>query len=197
MSSKTNYFGPTSLQNETHPRLSIMGPATLDNVTVTEGTTVHGPATLRNSRFHSLEVLGLLNGTNISSQSLTVKGPTSLSNVTVKGDTSIMGPFVADEGSFQDITVAADEITFKDVQVQNLYIQQNHPDHPKPQTLNLEGNSIISGDITFEGKKGVVKIKNENVSISGKITGGEKEISYSEKKKEENFVKNIFEKLLP
>lgn len=192
MSSKTNYFGPTSLQNETHPMLTIMGPATLNNVTVTKKTTLHGPATLRNSRFQSLEVLGVLNGTNISSKTLTVKGSTSLSGVTVEGDTSIMGPFVANGGSFQDITVAADEITLKDVQVQNLYIKQNHPDHPKPQALNLEGESIIAGDIVFEGKKGIVKIKNEDVSISGNIKGGEKEISYTEGKKEDSFIKKLF-----
>lgn len=172
LSSKTNYFGLTHLKNETHARLTIMGAATLENITVTGPTSLHGPATVTNSRFQSLQVLGLLNGVNITCEDLVIVGSASLSNASISGSTTITGALTVDGGSFQDLTVIADQITLKDAKIQNLLIKQGDAAHPRPQTLILQGETTIEGDLHFEGNKGLVYIEGEGVSVLGDLTGG-------------------------
>ena len=169
LSSKTNYFGPTSLQNEVHPMLSIMGPATLNNVTVTGPMSLKGPADLTNGHFQALSIYGRLKGVNLTCQTLEVFGPTTLSTVTVNGTTTVMGPLVIDTGSFQEVTVAADKVTIKDARLKSLVIKQNHPDHPRPQMVTLEGKTVIEGDVILEGGKKVSLIKDDEVKIQGQI----------------------------
>lgn len=170
-SSKTAYFGPTSLSNEVHPQLTISGRATLLNVTVTGSAILNGPAYLTNSRFQALQVNGSLSGLTLFCQTLEVNGPTQLTNPTINKAMQIRGPLTVNGGTLPHVEVAADTVTLKDVHLTSITFLPNHPDHPQPQTLILEGETLLTGDVIFESGQGRMR-KAETSVLKGALTGG-------------------------
>tara|TARA_A100000171_G_C2128821_1_gene145283 strand:- start:748 stop:1371 length:624 start_codon:yes stop_codon:yes gene_type:complete len=172
---QTSYYGPTTLENQTHPMLTIFGPATLRNVTVTGKTSLKGSATLIGGHYGVINIHGPFRGVGVTCQTLEAYGPVSLNSSDIQGQFIVNGPLTVDGGTFQDISVAADEVTLKDAQLQSLTVRQNHPDHPRPQAVSLEGTTSITGDIIFEGKNGVVRVKNDTVTFKGNLENGRRE----------------------
>lgn len=172
---KTTYYGITSLRNETHSLLTVFGPATLTNVTVTGDTSLKGSSTLTNSRFQDLQVHGPLRGLNLTCQTLEAFGPVTLSAATVRGKASIKGTLTVNGGTFQEVFVTADEITLKDASLKSLRVLKNHLDDSDPSRrafVHLEGTTRIDGGIIFEGNQGVVLVKSREVVLSGPLQGG-------------------------
>ncbi|BBB56306.1 hypothetical protein MPCS_01334 [Candidatus Megaera polyxenophila] len=67
----------------------------------------------------------------------------------------------------QDLEVTSNDITLKDVNLNNIVINDNNG---KKQVLHLKGKSLVKRNINFISEKGVI-VKGSNVQIKGDITG--------------------------
>ena len=67
----------------------------------------------------------------------------------------------------QDLEVTSNDITLKDVNLNNIVINDNNS---KKQALHLKGKSLVKRNINFISGKGVI-VKGSNAQIKGDITG--------------------------
>lgn len=83
--------------------------------------------------------------------SITVRGPLQLDSTTINGMTRVSGPIKAKRASMQDIIME---------------------DNRSVETINLQDISTVTGNIIFEGKKGIVYVENGSI-IEGRVINGE------------------------
>jgi len=180
------FYGPADLSSKTYDNLTINGPADLKEIKtnslningpltfkgleVKNNTSIKGPTKGKNGTFADLSIAGPLEARKMICNALEVKGPVSLTDFEVKGNAAISGPVAAQKGVFQDLTVYAPEITLKDVMVKNIVVKKLDKHHKKP-TIELQGKTIVSGNITFESGDGEVT-QEKGSKIEGKIMGG-------------------------
>lgn len=185
----TTFNGITELTSKTFEQLTINGPSTLteiradtlvahgplkfNQVNITKNTEVSGSMNGTEGAFANLSVTGPLEAEKISCDTLTVVGPASLKYFTVRGNTDITGPFVSEHGNLQDLTFIASG-TLTNTNVKNITIKHNNAEmqQNKKDNLELNGTTIITGDITFTSGKGEVTVQSKDVTFSGKVNGG-------------------------
>lgn len=187
--SAETFYGVTELSSKMYDQLIVNGPATLKDIK-TDNLTVHGPLTFQKidvikssdisgmmqgqeGAFANLKVTGPLEAEKITCDTLSVIGPAKLKYFTVKGTTEVQGPIEFTKGNLQDLSYMASG-TLTDTVVKNITIKHNNAsaDTKKNDILKLEGNTSVTGDITFESGKGEVITAGKGVTVSGKIKGG-------------------------
>ena len=82
---------------------------------------------------------------------ITVRGPLQLDGTTISGLTTVSGPIKASSANLQSLLLK-----------ENLTSQE----------VYLLANSVVQGDITFEGKEGTVHLQ-AGSSIKGKVINGQ------------------------
>jgi hypothetical protein len=168
------YYGPTYLENKKLDCIKILGPATLEGVTVSGTISILGPAKLRDSNLQNLQISGPLNARKVNLKTLTANGPSRLERVVVDGKITINGTLYAEESNFKDmLSIATDKMTLDHSMAVNIEVRKNSSWLEKPQRVHLTNNTTVKGDIIFEAGNGIVVISKGAV-LKGAVKGGKK-----------------------
>ncbi|PWU05416.1 MAG: hypothetical protein C5B43_03310 [Verrucomicrobia bacterium] len=180
------FMGDTELANKTIDSIIVLGTAKLTNVK-TESLTVTGPLTFNKVDVSGnvavvgtieddsmdlvckdLDVLGTVSAKKIKCVNINLAGTAKLEDLEATGDVKIVGPTTITKGNLQNAFITANEIHLKDVKVKDITIDKI-PLLTQTQVLTLEGNTAISGTITFKSEKGEIIVKDK--AQIGKIVG--------------------------
>lgn len=162
-------YGPTQLEGVRAENISIMGPLQFKNLEVIKNLEVVGPVKEgAKGRFANVKVTGPLQAEQLTAESLQVIGPVELKEVIIKGDSIIYGPLTASKSRFQNLTITAKDIELDDVTVGNIFIKK---DREVNQTLTLDGDTTVNGQIVFESGKGRILLKSKSVVLKGEVRG--------------------------
>jgi hypothetical protein len=162
------FNGPATLKWVKAKSLVVNGPLQFSRLDVAGRAVIQGPFKGDHGKFDALEISGLVEASYITSQKLLINGPVKASYLKVTDSAEISGPLDVQNGEFQDLKVSADLITLDTVTARNIVVGKS----TSPQTLILQGVTVISEDIRFESGKGVIKKIGTNVDIRGQILGG-------------------------
>lgn len=191
----TEFKGITELSSRNFKDLKIDGAATLNSISVdaltvtgalnfnqlkvANKTEISGATSGENGRFQDLIIHGTFWGAKIQIENLEVDKETALEDFKITGNTNIHAPLKAKNGSFNNIDSAETPIALYNVTVNNIHVKmkqrsQNNTDENKTNNneVKLAGNTIVSGNITFESGDGIVFIRDKTASLKGKIIGG-------------------------
>jgi hypothetical protein len=147
--------GIISYGKETFDAVKTNGFATL------EGTTVKG----------ALEATGRIKAIHASIGSFSCNGYATLIDTRIKSQSEVNGFLHAFATQFQGpVTVAAGSVDFTDCTIDSLVIKSGAWIFGT-QVVELYGNTVVKGSITFESGQGKV-IKSPQSKIQGKIIGG-------------------------
>lgn len=165
----TKVAGPVSGSKKgTFGSLKVNGPFEATDVICSEFI-VKGPVEVTELTVNGRsDIGGSLEAKKSHFQDLKVKGPTEVNELTVKGETNILGPFEAKKSHFQNINVTADTISLEDVEAKDIVIKGSRS---MEQVLQLNGKTVINGNITFKSGKGIVE-QGPSVKIQGEVKGG-------------------------
>lgn len=165
---EASFVGPTELNSITAKSLSVMGPLQFNHLEVEKDIVILGPVTnSEHGVFGSLEITGPFNAKNIVCSKLDATGPVDVTDLTVSGEATMTGPLKARKSTFQNLTIWADEISLEDVKTNDILVKK---DEKKKQVLHLKGKTVVTGNITFESRNGMVE-QGPDVKIQGAIKG--------------------------
>lgn len=188
----TDFNGPTELSSKEFKDLNINGPSRLSEIKA-DSLTIKGPLNFNKLRvkgkaefsgavsgeegeFTNLAIHGTLWGSKIKIDNLHVDGDVSIEDFQITGKVDINGPLKAKNGSFNNITTVETPVALYNVTVNNIFVKQdtdkNRNAKDDSNEVKLAGNTVVSGDITFESGDGVVFIRDKTAKLKGKIIGG-------------------------
>lgn len=176
----TDFTGPTELSSQKFKELNVQGPLNFKKLTVNNKTEITGNCSGENGKFSDLLIHGTFWGSNIQIKNLEVDKETALENFKISGNVNIHAPLKAKNGTFNNINAAEIPIALYNVKVNNIRVSakqqdkqsKSKDDNPENNELKLAGNTVVSGDITFESGDGVVFIRDKTAKLKGKIIGG-------------------------
>lgn len=146
-------YGICNYGGETVPAVVCYGPAVL------KGTTVSG----------DLKVAGPLTADSVTAGSLTITGSAQMINSKVKGAVVITGNFNATNVNFnQTINITSDNIQLHHVKIKGSVMVSSTDSTPY---VVIDCGSIISGDVVFSGKAGVIQITDDSI-VQGRVHNG-------------------------
>jgi hypothetical protein len=191
----TDFIGPTVLSAQAFQALNIQGSATLSSITahtltitgplnfkqlqVKNKTEISGATSGENGEFNNLIIHGTFWGSKIQIENLEVDQETVLEDFKISGDTTIDAPLKAKNGSFNNINATETPIALYNVTVNSILVKNKKNkqdsidnDNTKSNEVKLAGNTVVSGNITFESGDGLVFIRDKTAVLKGKIIGG-------------------------
>lgn len=132
---------------------------------------VNGSSELINSTVKGqMNIDGGLNVEQGEFEALNVNGGVSLSQAHIKGEAVINGGLIARDTSFEKhLSVAAEKIEFDNVKLLSLHVQCVGK-RAKMQQVLLKGNTLVKGDIVFDGKGKV--LMETGAKIQGTVKNG-------------------------
>jgi cytoskeletal protein CcmA (bactofilin family) len=154
--SSSGPYGPMACTGGVTPSISANGPVTINDTIVQQATNVNGTLTADKATLNQL----------------IVNGSVALTSSLVKGVATINGTLTATKTNFEDtITISTNNATFSQCQAADIIVDNSGDGIVSPQTITIDQNSKIDGDITFKGNDGVVNL-GPNSTITGKVIGG-------------------------
>ncbi|MDG2348352.1 MAG: hypothetical protein P8L77_02690 [Gammaproteobacteria bacterium] len=148
----TELYGQTNCSQGTLDHLNANGMVSLT------GTEVLGHAMVK----------GQLLAQGASFKTLAIHGTAELNDVNTSKDLTIKGFVVMKHTNVGNVHATANRIELHDTNVGDINMLKHDNE---PQTVILSGHTKVSGNIYFEQGNGRV-VKGSNVSIHGKIIGG-------------------------
>jgi hypothetical protein len=190
MAEATTFNGPTELLSQELKELNINGPARLNAIKadslkvngslyfnelkIKGKTEVSGPCNGEEGEFTNIVVHGPVEVSKIKAESLDVDGPVTIEDFKIKGDVNINGPLKAKNGSFNDLNTVHTPVQLYSVTVNNINVKKDrgHNKSDNANEIKLAGNTVVSGNITFESGDGIVFIRDKTAQLKGKVIGG-------------------------
>tara|TARA_R110002126_G_scaffold286752_1_gene438881 strand:+ start:4940 stop:5488 length:549 start_codon:yes stop_codon:yes gene_type:complete len=131
------------------------GAANINGTTITGKTVFNGAFSAHNATFSSVEL----------------KGSVNFIHCTVSDLSSIKGSLVASSTKFNNrLTVYSNKVEFVNSQIAgDLYMPRTEQEE---QVVVLDKHSRVKGNIVFDGRHGIVILR-EKSKVDGKIIGGE------------------------
>lgn len=182
----TTFNGQTELSAQTFKELEINGSARLSEIransltvkgsldfkrlNVTGDTKVLGACSGEESDFKNLAIQGTFWGAKIRIVNLQVDGEVAIEDFTLNGEVNIKGPLKAKNGSFNNIDAVNAPIALYNVTVNNINVKKDNTNNRNE--VKLAGNTVVSGNITFESGEGIVFIRDKTAQLKGKVIGG-------------------------
>lgn len=151
--------------------VQVTGPLSFKNLTVHGKTEMTGPMKGKKGTFSDINVAGSIDIEELTYTNLKVVGKTELKKATATGKTDVIGELELKKSKVKDIFVTSDEIELEDSETGQIVIRKNDGSL-KIQELDLKGECVINGDITFEAGKGLVKMGSK-VKHIGTVKGAE------------------------
>ncbi len=142
------HYGPTTINNEKLPSLTIYGPATITNTTVENQTIVKGPVEALHSNFDKIEISGIAKFEDVKAKELVIHGP-----------------IFASQSTLDNISVTADKFGFSNSKVTKLVVKGDGQSR-----VYLEKGATINS-LVFESKKGIV-VLGDSASHVDNLEGG-------------------------
>lgn len=142
------HYGPTTINNEKIPSLTIYGPATITNTTVEGKTIVKGPVEALHSNFDKVEIHGIAKFDDVKAKELVISGP-----------------IFASQSTLEDVSVTADKFGFSNSKVTKLVVKGD-----KQSRVYLEKGATVNS-LVFESKKGVVVLGDSSSRVEN-LEGG-------------------------
>lgn len=173
--------GPSTLNKIKAESLSINGPLNFNQLRVIDGESkISGPTSGEDGEFKDLVIHGSFWGTRLKIENLHVDGEVTIEDFKISGNVDVNGPLKAKNGSFNNINSVQIPVALYNVNVNNINVKKkNSSDNNRDTETNnpnnevkLAGNTIVSGDITFESGNGVVFIRDKTAQLKGKVIGG-------------------------
>lgn len=183
--------GPAKLNQITADSFTNNGPVNFTRLTVKGKTKISGPTSGEEADFEDLTIHGPFWGSKVTIANLYVDGDVALEDFKVKGTVNINGPLKAKNGSFNNINAVYEPVALYNVNVNNITIKDNKIKSKKGNTskdnndkdkstneneenyqIKLAGNTVVSGNITFESGNGIVFVRDKTAQIKGKVIGG-------------------------
>lgn len=186
----TTYNGPTDLYSQEFNELTINGPSRLNGIKadtltingslefteikIKDKTVISGPCSGEDGEFSEVVIHGPFEGSRIKANSLQVDGDVALEDFKISENVNISGSLKAKNGSFKDINSVYSPLALYNVTVNNIIVKKNNGQNGEESNteIKLAGNTIVSGDITFESGNGVVFIRDKTAQLKGKVIGG-------------------------
>lgn len=172
------FMGATELSNNTYDSIIVLGTAQLTNIksgslTVT-GTlsfnkanisgdvTVVGPVEENSMDLicKDLNVLGPMRAKKVKCVNINIVGFAKLEELEATGDVKVVGGTDIEKATLKNLFLTAHEMKLKDVTVNNITVDKI-PLSSEEQVLTLEGNTSVSGTITFKSGKGSILVKDK------------------------------------
>lgn len=157
--------------------LTVRGPLNFNQLKIKGDTEISGPCSGEEGEFNNLAIHGTFWGSKIKIENLKVDGDVTIEDFKISGNVNINGPLKAKNGSFNDINTVNTPVALYNVQVNNITVKKDHGNtkdnaNEDNNQIKLAGNTIVSGDITFESGDGIVFIRDKTAQLKGKIIGG-------------------------
>lgn len=176
----TDFTGPTNLSSQEFKELTVNGSLNFNQLKVKDKTEISEACSGEKGEFGKLIIHGTFWGSKIQVEDLEVDNETALEDFKISGNTTIHAPLKAKNGSFNNINAAELPIALYNVAVNNITVKKSQKTKKEntsdENTLNnelkLAGNTVVSGNITFESGDGIVFIRDKTAVIKGKIIGG-------------------------
>jgi hypothetical protein len=146
------HYGPTNISNESLEDLTIYGPGTINDSTISKVAMIKGPVKAKNSSFNKLTLDGIANFENVTVNDLDMAGPLFAQNSTVK-----------------NASVASVRIGLSNSKIAKLVVRRNERDDRPPEVYLEKGAKIDS--LTFESKNGRVILADSSSSVKN-LEGG-------------------------
>ncbi|MDP1835745.1 MAG: hypothetical protein Q8K75_07435 [Chlamydiales bacterium] len=128
-------YGPTVINDETLENLTVFGPTTIIDSTITGTLSVKGPLEAENSKINNVDMDGVAEFDSCKVKTL-----------------SIRGPIFAKDSKFSVISVYSNKMSFSSSLVEDMTVKKNNS--RKPSTVILERSKIHS--LSFEEGNGRV-----------------------------------------
>jgi len=181
------FMGSTELSEKTYDSIIVLGTAKLTNIKtgsltvtgtllfnqleVSDDVTVVGPIEEESTDLicKDLDVLGPVHAKRVQCVDINIVGSAKLEELQATGEVKLVGGTDIENATIKNLFLTAHEMKLKDVKVNDITIDKV-PLSTQEQVLTLEGNTSVSGKITFKSGKGSLLIK-DNAQI-GKLEGG-------------------------
>lgn len=177
-----NINGPANLSKITADSLTVRGPLNFTKVTVKGKTEIAGPTSGDEGDFKDVLIHGTFWGSKFNMANLHVDGDVTIENFKITGKVTINGPLKAKNGSFNNIETVNTPVALYNVNVNNITVNNNRKKDSDKNTkddntdnsnvVKLAGNTVVSGNITFESGNGIVFIRDKTAQLKGKVIGG-------------------------
>lgn len=177
--------GPSRLINIKADSLILKGPANFTRIKVKGKSEISGASSGEEGEFSNLTIHGSFWGSKIEAKNLHVDGETALEEFKISDNVTINGPLKAKNGSFNNINAVNAPVALYNVTVNNITVKKrgrdedsdddkndNNNGNGKNNEVKLAGNTVVSGNITFESGNGVVFIRDKTAQLKGKVIGG-------------------------
>lgn len=184
--SVVRHQGRFTATNKEYKTLEVYGPAQVNNVTVHDAFTMHGPliahglraakavifgpASIEGGQFEEATITGPVSAENFVVTNLNLTGPLDVTGGLIKGYANITGPVCAQSSSFKSLN-----ITSTKVELHNVAIQDGLAITSTRQTPELELIATkLSCKIIFVGKPGIIYLHDSssidmNLVVNGQI----------------------------
>ena len=151
----STYNGPTICHEGTLSDVHVNGPVHMKGTTITDLLSVNGPAMVESAKIADVKI----------------NGPLMMLDSTLTGkQVKINGPLMAKKSMIKgDINIATKHIKLDQTSAKNIVVRAGH--RRKSTIVDLENHSVVSGDIIFKGKAGVVVLKTGSV-VKGQVING-------------------------
>lgn len=163
--------GTAEFEDVTAKSVDITGPLEFKNLTVQGKTNIVGPVKGKKGTLADINVTGIVKLEELTYKSLTAVGETELEKTMALSKTDVTGVLEMEKCKAQDIFVTSDKIELEDTEANNIIVRKIDGSLAL-QELELKGECVIKGNITFEAGKGLVKM-GDKVKHSGTVKGAE------------------------
>lgn len=174
--------GASKLNQIKADSLIVKGPLDFKEIKISGGTEISGACSGEDGEFGNLVIHDTFWGSNIKIENLNVDKDVTIENFKISGDVNINGPLKAKNGSFNNIHAVNTPVALYNVTVNNITVKKAIDKGAVPNTnanntassneIKLAGNTIVSGNITFESGDGLVFIRDKTAALKGKVIGG-------------------------
>lgn len=172
--------GSADLKDATYDSLEVNGMLAFKDLSVKEALIVNGSASGKGLNCAKLEVNGSAHIELLRTGDLTGNGSFIGKNIEVKGKTEIDGSLEITKGKLNSVKLAVTQAIFADTEISGDIIIEKLKTAPVPlgvkpspivrQIIELRGDSVVTGDIKFEGE-GEIRIY-DGAAVKGVVLNG-------------------------
>lgn len=151
----STYNGPTTCHEGTLTEVHVNGPVHMNGTTITDLLSVNGPAIVQSAKIADVEINGplLMRDSTLTGKQVRINGPLMAKKSVIKGD----------------INIATQYMKLDQTLAKNIVVRDGR--RRKSTIVDLENHSVVSGDVIFKGKPGVVVLKTGSV-VKGRVING-------------------------
>ena len=165
--------GSANLVNAEYENVTVNGSLSFNNLSVKNKLNVNGTSFGLKLIAKIIEFNGSIEASNVKAQLLTVNGSLTGSDITITEKTKLNGPAHVNNAQLHSVDIASTIAAFIDSEITgNTVIKKVITnDKPAKQIIELKGNTVVLGDITFEQEGGEIHLYDQ-AEVKGTVLNG-------------------------